>query len=327
MESLHDSFGRKFPYLRLSITDACNFKCVYCLPNGYQRPSGAEGYLSIHEILNLIRAFAEMGTYKVRLTGGEPTLRRDFLEIARNIRKISGIQQIALSTNGYRIKQLASELRPAGITSLNVSIDSLDPKRFAEITGSDQLHTILEGIDAVLDHGFTEVKVNAVLLKDWNEEDLNSFLNLVKNKAIVVRFIELMPTGQNQALFAKHHVQSSMIHQNLLTQGWIPKPRKEWDGPAQELTHSDYRGRMGIIAPYSKEFCSTCNRLRVTSRGGLRLCLFGEGNHSIRELLQSPDQKDALKMRVFELLQRKEISHYLPEARYGNNKTFSSMGG
>jgi GTP 3',8-cyclase len=327
MERLQDSFGRKFPYLRLSITDACNFKCVYCLPNGYKRPPSSEDYLSIHEISNLIRAFAEMGTHKVRLTGGEPTLRRDFLEIARGIREIPGIQSVALSTNGYRIKKLASELRPAGITSLNVSIDSLDPKCFAEITGVDQLNSILEGIDAALDHGFSEVKVNAVLLKGWNEEDFYSFVGFVKNKPIVIRFIELMPTGQNQALFAKYHVQGSQVREKLISSGWVAKPRKEWDGPAQEFIHPEFLGRMGIIAPYSKDFCSTCNRLRITSRGGLRLCLFGEGSYSIREFLQSPDQKEALKMRVLELLQKKEISHYLPEARYGNNQTFSSMGG
>jgi len=324
--SLQDSFGRRFSYLRLSITDACNFRCVYCLPNGYKKSSD-ESFLSLEEIRHLGQAFAEMGTAKIRLTGGEPTLRRDLLDIARALREIPGVNQVALSTNGFRLKELAPQLRSAGFTSINVSLDTLNPQKFSDITGTTQLPHILEGIDAALEAGFAEVKVNAVLMKTWNEEDLESFLSWVKNKPVVVRFIELMQTGDNKSLFEQQHVSANSLKLQLFQKGWECKERGPVDGPAQEFVHPDFQGRMGVIAPYAKDFCNTCNRLRVTSRGGLRLCLFGEGNHSLRDLLQKSSQKEELQERLKNILQKKEISHYLPEGKYGNNNSFSAMGG
>jgi GTP 3',8-cyclase len=326
-EPLEDSFGRRFSYLRLSVTDACNFRCSYCLPNGYKRPANQPGPLYQNEIKNLIEAFAEMGTVKVRLTGGEPTLRPDFLEIASGISQIPGIRQVAVSTNGFRLKQLARSFREVGITSVNVSLDSLDRKKFAEIAGVDQLEQVLDGIEEALEAGFSEVKVNAVLLRGINDEALDDFLIWIKDKPIVVRFIELMPTGQTKEFFSERHIGSGALTAKLLESGWKAKVRGASDGPALEYTHPNYRGRMGLIAPYAKDFCASCNRLRVSSQGGLRLCLFGEGNHSLRDLLQEPGQRDELKLRVNQLLHKKEISHYLPEGRYGNNNTFSAIGG
>lgn len=333
-ENLEDRFGRKFSYLRLSVTDACNFRCSYCLPNGYQKPSNQKddlSVLSVSEIQNLAIAMSELGMWKIRLTGGEPTLRRDLLEIVDVLAQISGIRKIALSTNGYRLKELAQPLLRAGVSSLNISVDSLDSKRFAEMTGYDHLDHILNGIYKALELGFESVKLNVVLMAGWNDQDLDSFIDWVKNRPVVVRFIELMPTAGNQDFFKKYHIQSHVIHRKLAQQGWSPVPRSASEnlagGPALEFSHQDYMGRMGIIAPYSTDFCATCNRLRVTSSGGLRLCLFGEGNHSIRHLLQSSDQKEELKVYMGTLLQKKEVSHYLPEGRFGSNRTFSAMGG
>ena len=164
-------------------------------------------------------------------------------------------------------------------------------------------------------------------MKNLNDDSFQSFMDWAKTEPVVVRFIELMPTHDNKQLFKDHHISSKILRDDLLARGWSPKVRGEADGPAEEFTHPDYRGRMGLIAPYAKDFCANCNRLRVTSRGALRLCLFGEGNHSLRDLLQSPDQKEELQMRLVSLLQKKEISHYLPEGKYGNNFSFSSMGG
>ena len=328
MLGLRDSFGRRFSYLRLSLTDACNFKCTYCLPHGYRKPEGVpENYLSLNEIHHLVTAFAELGTVKVRLTGGEPTLRSDLFEIADRIYKIPGIQTLALSTNGFRLKQFARRLLEVGVTRLNVSIDSLNSEKFREITGQDRLGEILNGIDFALKAGFQSVKVNAVLLKDWNEDEFELFQEWIRRKPITVRWIELMPTGQNTSFFKERHVQADQLRKKLVENGWSVRARGEADGPAVEFTHPDYMGRMGLIAPYSKDFCSTCNRLRVSSYGGLRLCLFGEGNHSVRHLLQRESQKEELKAHIVSLLQRKEVSHYLPEGKVGNNRTFSAMGG
>ncbi len=324
---LEDTFGRRFSYLRLSVTDACNFRCVYCLPNGYQKPENSPEHLSLDEIRNLINAFTELGMWKVRLTGGEPTLRRDLLEIVEMIAENGAVKKIALSTNGYRLKQLASDLRLAGVSAVNVSVDTLNADRFKTLTGSEQLPEILEGIEAALALGFESVKINAVLMKDWNDGELELFLSWIRQRPVAVRFIELMPTGQTETIFKKHHIQTSALRLQLLSQGWTTKPRGPADGPAVEFTHADYQGSIGLIAPYSTDFCATCNRLRVTSNGGLRLCLFAEGDHSLRYLLKSPEQKDELKETIHSLLNKKEVSHYLPEGRYGNNQTFSSIGG
>jgi cyclic pyranopterin phosphate synthase len=327
-QRLTDSFGRRFSYLRLSITDACNFRCTYCLPHGYQGHQGKkESYLSVREIQNLISAFAELGTWKVRLTGGEPVLRGDLLEIVEGISKTPGISKVALSTNGHRLKVLAPAFAQAGITGLNVSVDSLNAERFYQSTGKDRLGEVLEGIEIAQKVGFTHIKVNTVLMKTSSEEEFSLFQEWIRDRPITVRFIELMPTGQNTSFFRDQHLRSERILDKILAAGWRPKARGEADGPAVEFTHPKFLGKFGIIAPYSKDFCSTCNRLRVTSHGALRLCLFGDGNHSIRHLLQHESQREELKQTVSSLLQAKEISHYLPESKIGNNQTFSAMGG
>ena len=327
MTSLEDSFGRRFSYLRLSITDACNFRCVYCLPDGYQAAKSAEDHLSLPEIRNLVTAFTQLGMWKIRLTGGEPTLRRDLVEIVSMISENTAVKKIALSTNGYRLKALAKDLQTAGVTAVNVSVDSLNSERFKALTGSDQLPEILDGIEAAIDLGYNAVKINAVLMKGWNDGELELFQSWIRHRPVSVRFIELMPTGQTEAVFKKYHVQSSDLRMQLLETGWAIKPRGPADGPAVEFQHRDFEGSIGMIAPYSHDFCATCNRLRVTSQGGLRLCLFAEGDHSLRPLLAHPSQCEELKQNIRSLLNKKEVSHYLPEGRYGNNHTFSSIGG
>lgn len=321
---LEDSYGRRFAYLRLSITDVCNFRCVYCLPNGYKKTAGP-GFLSLAEIRNLAQGFAEVGTRKIRLTGGEPTLRTDFLEVVRTLKDVSGIDQVALSTNGFSLQELAPQLREAGVTSINVSLDSLDNEKFREFTGSRLLPRILDGIDAALEAGYPIIKVNAVLMKDVS--NLDAFMNWARNKPVAIRFIELMRTGGNEKLFRDQHISADTFRRQLYTLGWEAKLRGPLDGPAQEFVHPDYIGRIGLIAPYAKDFCSSCNRLRVSSRGGLRLCLFGDGELSLRDLLQYPDQKEELKNRLRHLLKQKEVSHHLPEGKYGDNQGFSVMGG
>jgi cyclic pyranopterin phosphate synthase len=262
---------------------------------------------------------------KIRLTGGEPTLRRDLLQICEAIKEVPGVEHLALSTNGYRLRELAPELRLAGVDSINVSVDSLNPERFREITGGWALAPILEGVEKSLTLGFRSIKLNAVLLKTANE--IEPFLEYIRSRPISVRFIELMPTQANRQLFERDHVRSDHLARRLLEEGWRQQPRGPVDGPALEFSHSRYVGRIGVIAPYSDHFCQNCNRLRVTSQGALRLCLFSDGNASLRDLLQGDDQLQELQARVLALLQRKEISHDLPEGRTGDNRTFSAMGG
>ena len=322
---LTDSFGRAFSYLRLSVEDACNFRCLYCLPDGYHKAE-PEPPLSVDEIRRLAAGFAGMGFWKVRLTGGEPTVRKDIVDIARAVAETPGVRSVNLSTNGYRLVELAADLKRAGVTAVNVSVDSLDRARFAQITGQDRLPGVLAGIDRCLELGL-KVKVNAVLMKDLNDGEFQRFVAWTRLSPLAVRFIELMPTGDNKVFFERRHLSAAGLAEWLLSRGWHEAPRREGDGPARRYKHPAYRGGVGLIAPYSKDFCSSCNRLRVTSRGGLRLCLFAENDFSLRPLLQHDGQKGELQETVRAMLNRKEVSHYLPEGRFGNTKHFAAIGG
>lgn len=194
---LTDAFARKFYYLRLSITDVCNFRCTYCLPDGY-KPGGVtnNGFLTVDEIRRVTRAFASLGTEKVRLTGGEPSLRRDFTDIIAAVRENDAIRQIAVTTNGYRLARDAAAWRDAGLTALNVSVDSLDARQFHAITGQDKFQQVMAGIDAAFAAGFEKVKVNTVLMRDVNHHQLDTFLAWIQPRPIQLRFIELMETGR-----------------------------------------------------------------------------------------------------------------------------------
>lgn len=326
MTPLADSFGRRFSYLRLSVTDACNFKCQYCLPNGYKKTSN-ESFLSAEEIGHLVAGFAEAGTRKIRLTGGEPTLRRDLLDLTAMIARTPGIQSVGLSTNGWNLKTLARPLRAAGLERVNVSVDSLDPARFALHTGTAKLSQVLDGIEAALAEGYRAVKLNAVLLRAHLDDEFRLFQDFARTRPVSIRFIELMPTLGNREYFTRQHVRSTDFAKRLVNEGWRELPRGPDDGPAREYAHPDFAGRFGLIAPYGQDFCGQCNRLRVTSRGGLRLCLFGEGEHSLRPYLQRAEDRDELHACLKRVLTEKKVSHFLTEERVGDNRSFSAMGG
>ncbi|WP_145543958.1 GTP 3',8-cyclase MoaA [Yersinia frederiksenii] len=326
MVQLTDAFARKFYYLRLSITDVCNFRCTYCLPDGY-RPDGLKSFLSLDEISRISRAFALLGTEKIRLTGGEPSMRRDFTDIIATIRQNPAIRTLAVTTNGYRLARDAVQWREAGLTAINVSVDSLDPRQFHAITGQDKFHQVMQGIDAAFDAGFEKVKINAVLMRDVNDRNLSAFLHWIKSRPIQLRFIELMETGEGGNLFRKHHVSGDTIRQQLLQQGWQQQDRARSDGPAQVFHHPDYLGEVGLIMPYEKDFCASCNRLRVSALGNLHLCLFGEQGITLRDLLSSDDQQHELMARIQSALQTKKQTHFLHQGNSGITQNLSFIGG
>lgn len=323
---LSDRFDRRFSYLRLSITDICNFQCGYCLPDGYQK-TGPNLFLTVDEIIRLVRAFAGLGLSKIRLTGGEPTLRKDFLTIVQSLALIPGVKKIAVTTNGFNLPERIVSYRTSGITDINISVDSLTPQLFKQITGHDKLAEILEGIKIAEGLGFDSLKINAVLLKNVNDHELDLFLAWIKNKKITVRFIELMQTGDNHDYFKAHHISSEVIQKVLLAQGWSLLPRSEGAGPAITYSHPDFMGSVGIIAPYSKDFCTTCNRLRVTARGDLRLCLFGESGYNLRSFCQRDEDCEALQEKVLSLMHFKSATHYLREGKTGITPHLASLGG
>ncbi len=321
-----DEFGRSFRYLRISVTDACNFSCSYCLPNGYCKDPTADSPMTHSEFKHLVAGFAALGVRKIRITGGEPTLRRDIVELVQSASETPGIEQVVLSTNGYRLKGLVPALRKAGLQGVNVSVDSLDPELFQRITKTSLLPQILNGLEASLDAGL-RVKLNAVLMRDLNSEDLPRFLDYIRHRPISVRFIELMRTGDHPDFFESHHVRAEALEEWLVSQGWQLRERGPLDGPAREYEHAAYAGRIGVIAPYSKDFCGNCNRLRISCRGELKLCLFGDKQHSLRAFIQNESQQSELHAAVHYLLKGKKISHFLQEGEYGNTRQFASIGG
>ena len=323
---LRDRFGREFHYLRLSITDACNFKCGYCLPDGYQKKAQKKN-LSLMEIERLLRAFSETGCRKVRITGGEPSLRKDFPEIIEATAQTSGIDIVAATTNGFRLKRDAQRWFNAGLKRINISIDSLNPYLFHQITGENRLNDILEGIDRAVELGYERIKINVVLLKGVNDTQLPAFLTWIQDKPIDLRFIELMQTGLGQSFFENYFTEGESLKKNLIERGWVRETHVESDGPAQNFTHANSLGRIGLILPYSKDFCLSCNRLRVSSTGQLHLCLFGDQGIDLRDLLQSDSQKLELIERLHLQLKEKKATHFLHQGETGVRDHLASIGG
>lgn len=320
---LQDTFGRRFYYLRLSITEACNFRCQYCLPDGYQ-PTG-DKFMSEKEIQTVVQAFAGLGTRKIRITGGEPSLRRDLTHIIASTASTEGVRKVAMTTHGLRLAQYAKDWYDAGLDQVNVSIDSLDPRQFAAITGNDNLKRILLGVDKALELGM-KVKVNAVLMRHLMKGDWHHFLSWIKDKPITLRFIELMETGDHPAFFEQHHMRGAPVKEKLLAEGWQPVMKTKDAGPAQEFVHPDYLGKLGLIMPYSKDFCSDCNRLRIAATGKLHLCLFSEQGLDLRPVIQAGDVS-ALQAHIRALLTDKKASHYLHDGNTGATRHLAMLGG
>ena len=322
---LTDNFSRRFTYLRLSITEKCNFRCSYCLPDGTECLSH-EGELSLLELQRLVTAFARLGTKKIRITGGEPSLRRDLCDIIRLCKNTPGIESVGLTTNGFRLENDVAAWRAAGLDLLNVSIDSLDPANFQLITGSPKLLSILRGLEQAKILGFKRIKVNTVLLREQNAKELNAFLAFIKDQPITLRFIELMRTGDNADFFQQQHLSGDDILQQLQSTGWSQRLAEPEAGPAKEYVHPDYQGSLGLIMPYSKNFCADCNRLRVSSQGDLFLCLFAEQHKSLLALLAS-DAPEPLMDFIAQCLGEKKASHWLEENNTGSTRNLAMIGG
>lgn len=322
---LQDDFGRKFEYLRLSITDLCNFRCNYCLPDGPDCHSGKDN-MSVDEIATLVAAFAKLGTKKIRITGGEPALRKDLTQIIDLCANTPGIEQVGLTTNGFNLDKHIETWFNAGLSNLNVSADSLDPRLFNTITGHDKLEQVLAGVDKALALGMEKVKLNAVLLNAFNYHQFDRYLQWLKHMPVTVRFIELMETGDNKDFFKQNHVSGETLKQSLLERGWTQVIRDKLAGPAQEFFHCDYEGRIGLIMPYSKDFCQSCNRLRVSSNGQLHLCLFAEQGIDLRTHLKN-QEVDKVCDSLVAAMSNKVVSHELEQHFTGATKHLASLGG
>jgi cyclic pyranopterin phosphate synthase len=299
------------------------------LPNGYQKSENKKEFLSLEEIKRIGKALSELGVCKIRLTGGEPTVRKDFVEIIENLKSLPGINKVVFTTNGYNLKNIAKSVVNAKINGINISIDSLDREKFKFITGKDKLEDILIGLKVLQDLNFKNIKVNAVLLKGVNdgEQDFDSWQQFIKSNNVDFRYIELMQTGDNLDYFKKYHVSANVFRDYLLKKEWVHQTAGFDSGPSKNYIHKDFKGKFGIIAPYSKDFCKSCNRLRITAQGDLRLCLFGDTGISLRALLQNDEQIPQLKDLINAQLNFKKESHYLELGNTGITPHLASIGG
>lgn len=276
---LIDRYGRRITYLRISVTDRCNLRCVYCMP-----PEGVswmphEKIITFEEIAQVVREAAALGVRKVRLTGGEPLVRRGLPDLIRMIAVVPGIEDISLTTNGILLEHMASELKEAGLHRLNVSLDTLKPDRYARITRGGSLDAVIRGLNAAEACGLAPIKINVVVVRGLNDDELLDLARLSIDRPWHVRFIELMPVN-NQQTWGEGYpdpreafVSIPQIKEALAPLGLAPAPGRTLDGPAQEYQMDGGRGRLGFISPLSNHFCGTCNRLRITADGSFRPCL------------------------------------------------------
>lgn len=270
-----DRFGRRIRYLRVSVTDRCNLRCSYCMPSGPDHWEPREDHLSAPEIERVVRVAANLGVERIRLTGGEPLMRRDLVEIAGRIGAIAGIQDLSLTTNGVFLDRLALPLRQAGVHRVNVSLDSLDPHTFDAITGRDgHHHQVLAGIEAAIAAGLRPVKLNIVALKGVNGEEILDFVAFARRTGVMLRFIEQMPMGQHDAWHPDRYLSCEAIRRRIESVHPLdPIDGVIGNGPARHFQIRGTATTIGFITPMSSNFCPACNRMRITPDGFLRPCL------------------------------------------------------
>ena len=309
-EGMRDSFGRRIEYLRISVTDKCNLRCVYCMPEaGLPWLSRAE-LLTYEEIASIVRQFAALGLRRVRLTGGEPLVRRDLPELVRMLSGISGIEDVALSTNGVLLGPLAEELRAAGVNRVNISLDSLRPERVDSIARRTGAYDrIMDGFRAAEHAGFEPIKVNAVIMRGRNDDELEDFARVTIDRPWHVRFIEVMPVGENLGVSAAEFVAASEMLERLGRVAELTPVRgPQGNGPATYFTYAGARGTIGVITPMSHNYCERCNRMRLTADGQLRPCLFGEIQTDLRAAVRRGEPIEPL---IRHTLAIKPERHYL----------------
>ncbi|MEY2909256.1 MAG: hypothetical protein RLZZ602_1779 [Pseudomonadota bacterium] len=307
---LIDSFGRHIDYVRLSVTDRCDFRCTYCMAEEMTFLPRRE-VLSLEEIGRVAKIFLGLGVSKLRVTGGEPLIRRGIHTLLEDIGAIPGLKELAITTNASQLKHSAQTLRKAGVNSLNISLDTLDPAKFRAITRVGDLDTVLAGIEAALDEGFERIRLNAVILRGQNDDDVIPLTEYAIAKGINIAFIEEMPLGQvNAAGKPLEFVASSEI-QTALDQYFtlIAEEAPAHAGPARYWFVSGTKTRVGLISPHTNNFCSSCNRLRVTAEGRLLLCLGNEHSISLRDHLRAGDSDDELAARIHNALTMKPERH------------------
>ena len=327
MTGLSDSFNRPIDYLRISVTDRCDLRCIYCMsPDGVRLMPG-DALLTYEEICRVAQAAAELGISKIRITGGEPLVRSGLSKLIEMVAHIDGIDDISLTTNGTLLRRYAAELRQAGLQRVNVSLDTLKPDKFELITRRDGLDDVLGGIEAARAVGLSPVKLNMVAMAGVNDDELLDFAAKTINEEWHVRFIELMPLNGESAI-TPQFVSAGDIRQRLEVLGKLePCLPDVGNGPAKYFRFPQAKGTVGFITPVSEHFCFKCNRLRLTCDGKLRLCLFSADEVDLKQPLRSGISSAELKRLIEEAVANKPQRHRIAEGDIPKDRPFSQVGG
>lgn len=323
---LQDRFGRTIEYLRLSVTDRCDLRCSYCIPKGFKGFEEPANWLTFDEIERVVAAFARLGTRRVRLTGGEPLLRRNIVELASRLSALNGIGDISMTTNATQLATYARPLRAAGVRRLNVSLDSLRSECVHDITGRDSFAAVMAGLAAAREAGFSPIKINMVALKGVNDGDIESMVRFCIDNGFILRLIEAMPMGETGRNASYLDLQPVLEHLKTVF-GLLPKVADLGGGPARYWSTADGQFTLGVITPISQHFCATCNRVRLSVDGTLYMCLGQEERFELRPLLRKGISDQELEAVIREAIELKPEKHEFREQPEKIVRLMSMTGG
>lgn len=319
---MKDQYGREIEYLRIAITQNCNLKCVYCASDGQKNGNECGTGFTTAEIIKITEIMVDLGIKKIRITGGEPLLRPDLPEIIRSITDSKGIEDLSLTTNGIYLLEKAKELKQAGLKRINISLDSLRPDRFRLMTGGGDLKRVLKGINWALESGLQPVKINTVLVKGMNDDEVDDFIHLTRELPVEVRFIELMPIGK----FGEQNSQNIIYNRDILASHPQLVKSKDDTSPSVAVIYQidGYPGRVGLISPMSHQFCHCCNRIRLTCDGWLKPCLGHNGEANLADILRNNplELQDLIQQIIF----KKPAGHHFKDG-YHSARTMDNIGG
>ena len=328
---LIDRYGRQLTYLRLSVTDRCNLRCQYCMPQINFSWLPHDSILTYEEIFKVCRTLATIGVTKVRLTGGEPLVRRDLIRLVERLTETNGLEEICITTNGVLLEEYADSLYQAGIRHINISLDSLNPKRFAYITGFDLFEQVWRGIEKAMEKGFSPIKINSVIMKGINDNEITVLAGLSMKYPVQVRFIEFMPVGQDIFWNPDKFISCDEIESRVEDAfGKLrPLPKSHGTGPASEYVLDKAPGSVGFIGALSHNFCESCNRLRLTADGRLRLCLFSDKEVDVKKALQQGLNTEELALFFHQAVLKKPkgLEEFSDKERLSCTRSMSSIGG
>ncbi len=321
-----DQYQRQIEYMRISITDRCNLRCAYCMPEKGVEWIPHSMILTFEEILQVMEASTKLGFSRFRITGGEPLVRKGVLDFLQRAAKIKGVEDLMLTTNGILLEEMAPDLKAAGVDRINVSLDTFDGERFREVTRGGDVNKVIAGIFKALEVGLNPVKINAVVVRDFNDHELPKFLDLARNYPLHVRFIELMPIGTSSER-RSDFVPIAEMKKIIGIEDLHPVQDIRGGGPAEYYRPEGYKGSIGFISALSRHFCQTCNRVRLTADGKLRPCLHSSQELDLRQALRSGGTEEDLIQVLSQAIQQKPSQHHMNEESWHDKRFMSQIGG